>query len=800
MEKRYVTFIILSLILVIGHQLFMATFFPAPPKPPAEAEAEQDPAEAAPDENNAEQADDEGPAVADANGEQPAAADGDNTPNNEEASASPKQIPLQWSVLGSYRDGKHVVYLNNDGAAVRRVELVERRANGKLKYRDLANKSGYLGYLALQPMAGGCRVQVVAPGTPAAEAGLQPGDVIVSAGEKDITDPYLLTEALKAAKPGDEFALTVRRDGQTRSLTATLDQRPLALVHNEIDLLGERLGHPDSFLMSLESIRGEGQPNVRVKLGQNEIANLRSMRTHRWEVNESEGQVQFKWNYSTEDLKKVGVTGALEITKTFKLIPDPGANDYHLDFDVRLRNTGQSPLQVAYRLDGPNGLPTEGWWYLYKVHPSWGTGGARDVAWESAARGYELRSASQIWKRAKNNPKAPREPGFVDTEDTRTRTVQFAGVDTQYFHVALLPTDENGELTAREFAELTPFLYNPPTSLDKNHVRLANVSFYLISETQLIEPSQTVEDRFAIFLGPKRSDVLSLYGLDETIVWGWFWWVAWPLSSLLHFFYMVVRNYGLAILMLTIMVRACVHPISRKAHQNAQMMQALAPETKKITERYKDEPQKRMEAQQELYKKYNFNPLSGCLLAFAQFPIFIGLYRCLSVDIELRDAPLIPGVGWATNLAGPDMLYEWGPNAWPWLTDYTGWLGPYFNVLPLFSVVLFLVQQQMFTPPPTDEQQAMSQKMMKGMTFVIGILFYKVAAGLCLYIIISSLWGVLERQLMPKKDLETLRKQKEEAAQAKLSSQNEARPKRSSQDVKKAENAVRKNKRKGKGR
>jgi YidC/Oxa1 family membrane protein insertase len=80
-----------------------------------------------------------------------------------------------------------------------------------------------------------------------------------------------------------------------------------------------------------------------------------------------------------------------------------------------------------------------------------------------------------------------------------------------------------------------------------------------------------------------------------------------------------------------------------------------------------------------------------------------------------------------------------------------GYLGPYFNVLPVLAVTLMLVQQKMMTPPPTDEQQATQQKMMKFMMIFIGIMFYKVAAGLCIYFTASSLWGLAERKLLPKK-------------------------------------------------
>jgi YidC/Oxa1 family membrane protein insertase len=176
-------------------------------------------------------------------------------------------------------------------------------------------------------------------------------------------------------------------------------------------------------------------------------------------------------------------------------------------------------------------------------------------------------------------------------------------------------------------------------------------------------------------------------------------------------------------------------------------MQELQPEIKRINEKHKGNTEARTKATQELFRKHNYNPFSGCLPMFVQLPIFIGLYRSLSVDVELRQAALIPGVEWCSNLAAPDMLFYWG-NFMP--SYVISWLGPYFNLLPCFTVALFLVQQKMFMPPPTDEQAAMQQSMMKYMMIFIGVMFFKVASGLCIYFIASSLWGIAERKLLPK--------------------------------------------------
>src|SRR3954453_13412168 len=131
----------------------------------------------------------------------------------------------------------------------------------------------------------------------------------------------------------------------------------------------------------------------------------------------------------------------------------------------------------------------------------------------------------------------------------------------------------------------------------------------------------------------------------------------------------------------------------------------------------------------------------------------MGLYRALMVDVELRQSPFFgQSIRWCSNLAAPDMLWNWSSIMPEFVTKAQGLfgLGPYLNIFPLITVCLFLITQHMTMPAPTNEQGAMQQKMMKYMTMFMGLLFYKVASGLCLYFIASSLWGIAERNLLPK--------------------------------------------------
>src|SRR5262249_45486623 len=178
--------------------------------------------------------------------------------------------------------------------------------------------------------------------------------------------------------------------------------------------------------------------------------------------------------------------------------------------------------------------------------------------------------------------------------------------------------------------------------------------------------------------------------------------------------YVMPWSWGVCILLLTVLVRGLMFPFSRKQALNMIKMQAMAPELKKLQEKYKNDRQALGLAQMELYRTHGVNPVGTCWIILAQMPIFMGLYYALQESIHFRLAPFL----WIRNLAAPDMLFWWGqqvpgitsPDALhiPLLGAIGGlggvmYLGPYFNLLPIIAVALMLVSTKMMTPPPTDE-------------------------------------------------------------------------------------------------
>jgi YidC/Oxa1 family membrane protein insertase len=464
------------------------------------------------------------------------------------------------------------------------------------------------------------------------------------------------------------------------------------------------------------------------------------MRSANWKlVSSDQMQAQFR---------RILPEKGLEITKTYRLVrlPDKALTDvdfpaYHLEFEVEIRNIGGEARKVAYRLDGPNGLPTEGKWYSTRVTRTGGSG-LRDFIISFEGGTPDMIGAMTI---ANGKLPAPR--------DESNKLMTFIGVDAQYFSAVLMPQRQ----TPNDiwFDELMPIRVG---KVDPKYTNLANTSCRLIGKVQKIAPGESMVNRFRLFAGPKKTAILENpeYKLDELIYYGWpiFAMVAKPLTVILHWFYLAVHNYGLAIIMLTILVRGCMFPLSLKQTAGAQKMQQLQPEIKKIQEKHKNNAEARTKAQQDLFRQHNYNPLAGCLPVFIQLPVFLGLYRALMVSIELRDAPLITNsIRWCSNLAAPDMLYNWIWFMPPFVsTGMNGIfsLGPYFNILPILTIVLFIGQQKIMMPPAVDEQAAMQQKIMQYMMIFMGLMFFKVASGLCIYFIASSLWGLAERKFLPK--------------------------------------------------
>jgi YidC/Oxa1 family membrane protein insertase len=721
--------------------------------PPPNPAQQQPPAADAKKADDVKPADNNAAGVAKlADAEEPLAED-EAQPGQPAAVARPGELQIadskgetQFVTIGSlnFDDGyRMLVTLTSAGAAIHRAELSSPRHSSQQLW------SGYLGELQLEDVAKGVKVRVVGDGTPAALAKPNPivaGDVIVGLKNAN-TGEKLTTEALQAAlartEPGDEFTLQVRSgDGPVQARTVRLTRWPLAVLRPEIENYemrevapSEDFVDPPSMLLTLTTLNGKPLS----KPDSERLTKL--LQTGNWQL-------------AARDQKSAAFTLTpvpdLTIIKRYTLtqvpadkINDPDFPAYHVRLDIELENTSQEQNAVVYQLQGPTGMPLEGWWYAHKIsRKRWFKGaGLRDIVVR-----FEGESVTQFDC-----------PGIVEGAYPPIQQDQlalaFAGVDGQYFAAVMIPVRET--LNDVWFDTVAPVAI-PPT--DPRSPTFANTTVRLTRLPLDLAPGGKHADSYQLFLGPKRPDLLAQYqaagnpeySLADIVYYGLalFGAVARAMLVVLHFFYSIVGNYGIAIIMLTVLVRAAMFPLSYKQTKSMARMQALKPEIDRINEQYKTDMQKRSQATQELYRKHQINPLAGCLPVLLQLPIFMGLYRALMVDVELRGSPLFgESIRWASDLAAPDKFWNWSHIMPGFIQSF---LGPYLNIFPLVTVALFLVTQKMSMPPPTNEQAAMQQKMMKYMTIFIGFMFYKVASGLCLYFIVSSLWGIAERKLLPK--------------------------------------------------
>lgn len=663
--------------------------------------------------------------------------------------------------LGSYdplKNEKYLAYFNSRGAALDRIELVERDADGELKYGVIEFDHGYLGYLAPEVVGEeepGVRVRVVGDGTPADQAGIQIGDILTSVNGEALTSIEDLDNVLRQTQAGDNVEVQFKRDSQSMTVNVELADKPLQVIDPEpfppVDPEQEEVNTPlSSMLTTLTRVNDQIS-------GEDEPANIPSMAQSNWSIAASDGRsVTFKLvldNITAEVKEQVEAAGEgdsddqdgllgplqgrIEVAKTYSLADLNDEHSYHLGLKLEFANKGDASQRLAFRQHGPNSIVNESWWTS--------VGKTRDVKWSLDGVESDMRAAT-ILDYAEENPDLP-SASIWEVKET-VPTLDYLVTDSQFFAAGFVGKSETSGI-GLSIVDVRTVLAELIEGVTEKSSRVPNTSFFVDTSEFEVRSGETVSRDLRLFVGPKLDELLQSYGMKNVIEYGWFRTIARTLGGVMHFFQGIVGNFGVAIIMLTILVRGCMHPLSRKQVRSTQMMGFLKPQMERINEKYKDDPRQKTMKQQQLFAKYGYNPLAGCLPIFIQMPIFFGLYRSIMVDVELRGQALLPGLDWCSNLAGPDMFYYFGETTAMFL-NRGGFLGPYLNLLPILTIILFLLQQKIYTPPATDDTQRMAQRMMKFMFMFMGVMFFRVASGLCIYFVASSTWGILERKLLPK--------------------------------------------------
>jgi YidC/Oxa1 family membrane protein insertase len=246
---------------------------------------------------------------------------------------------------------------------------------------------------------------------------------------------------------------------------------------------------------------------------------------------------------------------------------------------------------------------------------------------------------------------------------------------------------------------------------------------------------------FVVYTGPKDLHTLSLVShyLTRSVDLGWFGFVAEPMLRILKFFHRGTGNYGIDIILLTVLVKLVTIPLTHKSYKSMQELQKLQPQMKKLQEKYADDRTALNKEVMELYRRHNVNPLGGCLPMVVQMPIFIGLYNALLSAVELRHARFAL---WINDLSAPDRL---PPVPRPPFAIIAG-TEVRIPVLTLLMGVSMLVQQRM-SPQAGDPTQ---QRMMMIMPLVFTVMFINFPSGLALYWLVNNILMIAQQLIVQR--------------------------------------------------
>ncbi|NIA05656.1 MAG: membrane protein insertase YidC, partial [Proteobacteria bacterium] len=301
-----------------------------------------------------------------------------------------------------------------------------------------------------------------------------------------------------------------------------------------------------------------------------------------------------------------------------------------------------------------------------------------------------------------------------DGPQTLRGKVTWAAYEGTYFLCAVMPLSGGSHLVTM--------------SGDEGQARI------VVSDGSITLAPQGVRDfKYKMYLGPKKLSILDAadHDLAKAVNFGWFDVIAKPMLWLLNFFYKYIGNYGVAIILVTILIKVVFWPITQKGMKSMKNMQKLQPKVAKLKEKFKDDPTRMNKEMMALYKTYKVNPVGGCLPMVIQIPFFFALYRVLMSAIELRHAPFLL---WINDLSAPDRLMI-GFNI-PWLHG--------IPVLTLLMGVSMYLQQKM-TPTTADPTQA---KIMQFLPVIFTFMFINFASGLVLYWFVNNLLAILQQHLI----------------------------------------------------
>ena len=381
---------------------------------------------------------------------------------------------------------------------------------------------------------------------------------------------------------------------------------------------------------------------------------------------------------------------------------------------------GQEKLQVRLEAPGPEGVKTVKTLTFHRASY------LIDITHE-IINGSAAPLAAHAYFQLLRDGKAP--PGdsamvstytgaAIYTEQEKFQKIAFGDLDKGKASVAK-PTD-NGWIAMLQHYFVSALLPGEKTPREYYAKRLEEnlYSVGVILPVAAIAPNASGSVSVSLYAGPQEQDALKSIapGLDLTVDYGWLTVVAAPLFWLLQFLHRWVGNWGVAIILLTVLIKAVFFPLSAASYKSMAKMKLVTPRMTKLREQYGNDRARLNQAMMELYKTEKINPLGGCLPIVVQIPVFISLYWVLLASVELRHAPFYL---WIHDLAAQD---------------------PYY-VLPLLMMGSMVIQTKL-NPVPPDPVQA---KVMMIMPFAFGVMFFFFPAGLVLYWLVNNILSIAQQ-------------------------------------------------------
>ena len=422
---------------------------------------------------------------------------------------------------------------------------------------------------------------------------------------------------------------------------------------------------------------------------------------------------------STGDLVLTGEHDGLRVRERLTF----HADDFAVDVSLRVENATRAPRTVTLALpwltrEAWHGTPEK----FQGQHPT-------EVVWSSTGHVERLEDLTAVGEQVMDG--------------------EWIALGSVWYLAALIPETQGFKLVATS-AGKRPEVRNG----DKAPAGRASIA---LRATPTIAPGQAWEGRVRLYVGPKEYERLRAHGLQGTINFGGFpmprrWgglpmeWLGVPILLLMNWVYKYVGNYGVAIILLTVLTRVLFYPLTVKSMRSMKAMQALQPQINALRNKYKSDPQRLQKETLELYRKYKVNPMGGCLPMVAQIPIFYGLYLALSLSVELQNAKFLC----LGRLFGVDL----------WICDLAAQDPTY--VLPILMGLTMFIQQKM-SPTSGDPRQA---KMMLVMPFVFTFMFLNLPSGLVLYWTVSNVLQIAQQWLMNRPARERAGREAKDAGHA----------------------------------